>query len=333
MKALMLTSYGKDLRQNIQIMDIDKPIPGDADVLVKVAAAGLNPVDYKLVYGNVKMIWSPKRPFPIGFDCSGTIEAVGNSVQNLKIGDEVYCRVPLEQIGTIAQYIVAPANVVAIKPKTLSFTEAAGIPLVAGTVLQSFAHCNIRPGQKVLIHAGSGGVGSFAIQYAKYLGAEVYTTTSTSNVQWVKDLGAKHVIDYRTQNYLEILPKMDVVFDTLGAEYVNEAIQIIKDGGHIVSIAGQKDRSTLKDLGVPGIIRLLLTLPAGILKLKLRSKKVKYKYVLMSPNKEQLDEISQLIQSGDIKAIVDRKFSLNDAVEAMCYLETGRAKGKVVVVI
>lgn len=332
MKALMLTSYGTNIRKNVQIMDIEKPVPDDGDLLIKIKAASINPVDYKMVYGNVKLVWNPQRPFPLGFDCAGIVESTGRNTRQFKVGDEVYVRVPLNRVGTLAEYICTPENVVALKPKNLSFAEAASIPLIACTVLQSFKHHPIKSGENVLIHAGSGGVGSFAVQYAKSLGAEVYSTTSTRNVQWVKDLGAKRVIDYRSEDYKEIVPKLDLVFDTLGADYVNEAVSLIRDGGSIISIAGQKDNSTLKELKVPGIIRFFITLPARRLKAKLRKKNAKYKYVLMTPNQDDLNQVSEMLESGQIKPIVDREFSLNDAVEALLYLETGRAQGKVIVV-
>ena len=280
------------------------------------------------------MVWNPPKPFPLGFDCAGVVVEKGAQVNDLNIGDEVYSRVPLKNTGTFAEYIAASADVVALKPKNLSFAEAASLPLVAGTVMQSFAFFDINPGDKILIHAGSGGVGSFAVQYARMLGADVYTTTSTRNVQWVKDLGAKHVIDYSVADYRESLPELDFVYDTLGNQYINEAIPFIKKGGTIVSIAGAKDMSTLKELGVPWILRALVTIPTWFLKQKLkRKKKASYKYVLMVPNKNQLEALSNLVEQGKIKAKIDREFSLNDAVEAMVYLEKGRAQGKVVIVM
>lgn len=332
MKALVLTSYGNQLRQNVQIMDIPEPEMGPGDVRIKIKAAALNPVDFKMVYGNAKMVWNPPKPYPLGFDCAGVISEVGSEVTDLNVGDEVYTRVPLKRIGTLAESITTPADVVAKKPANLTFSEAAGIPLVACTVMQSFAYFDIKPGSKILIHAGSGGVGSFAVQYAKHLGAEVFTTTSTRNVQWVKDLGARHVIDYQTQDYQEEVPELDFVFDTLGNQYIKEAIPLLKNGGAIVSIAGYRDDSTLKSFKVPWIIRKPMTLPTFFIKQKLKRKSASYKYVLMVPNKAQLEELSRLYEARALRPIIDREFSLNDAVEAMCYLETGRAQGKVVVV-
>ena len=211
MKALFLQKYGLFIRRNLQFLEKELAKPGENDLLIEVFAAGLNPVDYKIIYGMALAFTRPKRPFPLGFDLSGVVIGKGENVQDFTIGDAVYAKVPWEQMGTIATQISVRSDMVALKPKNINFEEAAGIPLVGCTVVDSFKVAEIKEGTSVLIYAGSGGIGSFAIQYAKYLGAYVYTTTSTSNVEWVKKLGADCVIDYKKEDYKKIVQNVDVV--------------------------------------------------------------------------------------------------------------------------
>ncbi len=250
MKAWKLTGYG-NFDTGIELMDVPTPTPAADEVLIECHAASLNPVDYKIADGQLKFVYKQKKPAGLGFDCSGIVKQAGQDVNHLKAGDEVFCCVPSDSPGTIAEYISVKANVVLPKPANLNFYEAASAPLVGETTISCFEAINLKAGQKILIHAGSGGVGSFAIQYAKLLGAEVYTTTGTSNVSWVKQLGADKVIDYKTQNYKSELPKLDAVFDTLGNNYTLEAFELLKPGGKVVSIAGRKlDNQAAKKYGL-----------------------------------------------------------------------------------
>ena len=212
----------------------------------------------------------------------------------------------------------------------MTFVEAASIPLVGLTTVQVFQKADLKSGDKVLIHAGSGGVGSFAIQYAKSLGAYVYTTTSTKNVDWVKDLGADQVIDYKKENYLSFINEVDIVYDTLGGEYTKDAFRILKKGGKVISIAGDPDNETAKDLGINGLIRFLLKLKRFKIDQLANEKKALYKFVMMHAGGSQLNDIKDLIENKNIRAVIDKEFPFSEAVSALEYVQKGHAKGKVV---
>jgi NADPH:quinone reductase-like Zn-dependent oxidoreductase len=332
MKALQIIGYG-DIAKNVEISEVDKPIAGDHQVLIEVHAASINPIDYKIIEGAMKNINELSFPAPIGFDLSGVVADKGEQVSGFEIGEEVFARVPTETPGTFAKFIAVDANVVVNKPKNLSHAEASSIPLVGLTSVQSFEEAGLKADQKVLIHAGSGGVGSFAVQYAKSKGAYVYTTTSTGNTDWVKKLGADRVIDYKKENYLEIAKEVDMVFDTLGGDYTKDAFKILKKGGSVITIAGDPDNDTAKDLGLNGFIRLLLKLKRFKIDQKAKSKDAYYKFVMMHPDRIQLEEIQQLLQAKAIRPIVDKTYPLSDAVEALEYVKKGHTQGKVVLSI
>jgi NADPH:quinone reductase-like Zn-dependent oxidoreductase len=252
-------------------------------------------------------------------------------VQDFTIGDAVYAKVPWEQMGTIATQISVRSDMVALKPKNINFEEAAGIPLVGCTVVDSFKIAEIKEGTSVLIYGGSGGIGSFAIQYAKFLGAYVYTTTSTSNVEWVKKLGADCVIDYKKEDFRKRVQNVDVVYDTLGGSYTSKALKVVRNGGKIISIAGHHDDATLKKVGVAKIFRFLFWVKGSILLFRMQRKNVFYKHVWSYPNQTTLNYIRDLVEAEKIKPIVDQVFPFEDAVNALVYLQKKRAKGKVIV--
>lgn len=333
MKALFLTRYGFNIRKNVKFLEKEITKPDSDDLLIKVFSSGLNPVDYKIIHGLALLIMRPKRPFSLGFDLSGIVIDKGNEVTDFEIGDEVYSKVPWDQMGTISEEILVRSNMTALKPKNITFAEAAGLPLVGCTVLDSFEVAKVVKGTKILIHAGSGGIGTFAIQYAKFLGAFVYTTTSTENVDWVKALGADVVIDYKKQDYRKIIKNVDVVYDTLGGKYTRQGIGVVKVGGKIISIAGHHDDATLKKVGVAKFFRILFQLKGSLLMYKMKRKNVFYKHVWSYPNKKSLDYISTLIEKGEIKPVNDKAFPFEKSVEALNYLKTNRAKGKVTITI
>ena len=226
MKALQIVKYG-EIKDSLSVNEVKKPSPSAKDILIEVKAAALNPIDYKIVEGHLKDRVPLNLPCTIGFDVSGVVVEKGADVSNFEIGDEVYSRVPQEQMGTVAEFVAVNSDLVAKKPKNISFEEASGLPLTGLTALQALESVGIKENDRILIHAGSGGVGSFAVQYAKAKGAIVYTTTSTKNVGWVKALGADRVIDYKTEDYKEVANNLDIVFDTLGGDYTFDAFEII----------------------------------------------------------------------------------------------------------
>jgi len=333
MKALRLHAYGKNFHRNLIVDEVERPSPGSNDVLIEVDAAAINPVDYKMARGKVKIVLDPPKPFSLGFDVSGRIIEKGINVRDFKVGDSIYAKVPWNQMGTIATHCLIDQEYIATIPSSISMQEAAGLPLVGCTVMDSFRIGKLQKGMKILILGGSGGVGSFAIQYAKYLGAEVYTTTSTKNVDWVKKLGADHVIDYQKEDYRNKAKGVDFVYDTLGGPHTRKAIKLIKKGGTIISIAGHYDTETLKEVGVPSIYIRINQMAMSILLLRMRLKKITYKHVWSQPNREKLEEIARLVDAGKIRPIIDRVYPFEEAIDALYYLQTNRAKGKVIVAI
>jgi NADPH:quinone reductase-like Zn-dependent oxidoreductase len=324
MKALQIIKYG-EVKDSLSINEIEKPSLKPNDILVKVKAASINPIDYKMVEGKLKDMISLNLPTTIGFDLSGVVMEKGADVNKFEIGDEVYSRVPQEQMGTIAEFVSVNSHLVAKKPKNSSFEEAAGLPLIGLTAIQALESVGIKENDRILIHGGSGGVGSFAVQYAKSKGAIVYTTTSSKNVDWVKALGADRVIDYKTEDYKEVVNNLDIVFDTLGDDYTFDAFDLIKEGGKVTTIAGPPDPQTAKQMGMKDY-----KLPDKLAKL-IEKKSAVYKLTWMQPDAEQLNKISRMVEDGDIKPIVDLIYSFENGIDAYLYLATGRAKGKMII--
>ena len=326
MKALQLIKYG-EIKDSLTFNEVSKPVVQAQDVLIEVKAAAINPIDKSIILGNLQSLLPIPIPSSLAYDVSGIVVETGDEVSNFEIGDLVYSRVPQEQMGTLAEYVTVTSAAVSKKPGNISFQEAASIPLAGLTALQSLEYAGIKENDKVLIHAGSGGVGSFAIQYAKAKGAYVYTTTSTSNVQWVKELGADRVIDYKTEDYKSIVKDADIVFDTLGQNYTMEAFEVIKQGGKVVSVVGPLDEESAKMFGMVDY-----KLPKEIATLS-SNKEASYKFIFMHPNGSHLEEIKLLIEDEKIKPIIDKVYPFAESVEAFSHLASGRAKGKIVIKI
>jgi NADPH:quinone reductase-like Zn-dependent oxidoreductase len=326
MKALQLIKYG-EIKDSLAFNEVSKPTVQANDVLIEIKAAAINPIDKGIILGNLKDMLPIQLPSTLAYDVSGVVVEKGDEVSNFEIGDLVYSRVPQEQMGTIAEYVAVTSIAVSKKPGNISYEEAASLPLVGLTALQSLENAGIKANDKVLIHAGSGGVGSFAIQYAKAKGAYVYTTTSTDNVNWVKELGADRVIDYKTEDYKTIVTDADIVFDTLGGNYSVEAFKVIKQGGKVVSVAGPLDEDTAKMFGMADY-----KLPEELSKL-ISGKDASYKFIFMHPNGAHLGEIKLLIEDEKIKPIIDKVYSFSESIEAFTHLASGRAKGKIVIKI
>jgi NADPH:quinone reductase-like Zn-dependent oxidoreductase len=277
MKALQIIKYGK-IKDSLSINEVEKPSIKVKDILIEVKAASLNPIDYKLVEGHLKDMVTLNLPCPIGFDVSGVVVEKGADVSNFEVGDKVYSRVPQEQMGTVSEFVAVNSEVVAKNPTNISFEEAAGLPLTGLTAIPALESVDLKENDRILILAGSGGVGTFAIQYAKAKGAIVYTTTSTKNVGWVKALGADRVIDYKTEDYKEVANNLDIVFDTLGGDYTFDAFKIIKDGGKVTSIVDPPDLDTAKQMGMTDY-----KLNEKLSKL-IEEKSANYKFTWMQPN-------------------------------------------------
>jgi len=306
MRAVAYQNYNS----NIEIIEVEKPKLQDKSVLVEVHAAGINPIDNILHAGYLQQMLELSFPHIMGYDVSGIVVEVGKDVRSVKVGDEVFARPNQEDAGSIAEFARIHENELAIKPKNMSHIDAASIPLAGLTAWQALVtKGNINRGDKVLIHAGSGGVGTLAIQIAKYFGAEVTTTTSSKNKDLVKSLGADLVIDYTTQSFENELSNYDLVIDAIGGDTLTKSFKVLKKGGRLVSIKGQDTENLAKEYGV------------------------NFEWFFMSPDGEMLTEIASLISQGTIKTVIDSTYSMKQAPEAFELLAKGRAKGKIVIMM
>jgi NADPH:quinone reductase-like Zn-dependent oxidoreductase len=331
MKAFVVGRYGD--AGTVQSRDVPDPRVGDDDVLVRIQAASVNPLDLKTRAGDLKVILPYRMPFVLGNDLAGTIVAVGSRVTRFTAGDEVYARPDQNRIGAFAELIAINQDDVAAKPATLTTEEAASLPLVGLTAWQALVErANLRPGQKVLIHAGAGGVGTIAIQLAKHLGAQVATTASSSKIELVRTLGADVVIDYKKQAFETTLHDYDVVLDTVGGETLEKSLRVLKPGGIVVSVAGPPDPAFAKELGANPIVRLAMAALSFRLRQRARRHHVRYSFLFMKASGDQLRELASLVDAGAIRPVVDRVFDFESTREALAYVEEGRARaGKVVV--
>ena len=328
MKAYLVNKY----KHPIEAGEAPEPTVGDHDVLIEIHAAGVNLLDAKIRDGDFKLILPYKAPFTLGHDLAGVVSRVGSAVTRFAVGDEVYARPRDGRIGTFAERIAVHEDDLAIKPARLSMAEAASVPLVALTAWQALVEkANLQRGQKVLIHAGSGGVGTYAIQLAKHLGATVATTTGTSNVEWVRDLGADVVIDYRTQDFEEVIEDYDVVLDSQGGDTLAKSLRVLKPGGIAIGIAGPPDPEFARQRGLRVPLRLVMALLSFKTRRAARRQGVRYSFLLMRASGEQLGEITKLIDSGALRPILDRSYPFDEAPQALGHVEGGRTKGKVVI--
>ncbi|WBO90009.1 NADP-dependent oxidoreductase [Bacillus tropicus] len=331
MKAMIIDKYGK---VPMRMAEVPTPEINEYEVLAEIHAASINPIDFKIRDGKVKMLLKYEMPLILGNDFSGVITKVGSKVTRFKVGDEIYARPRKNKIGTFAEYIAIHENDVALKPKNLSFEEAASIPLVGLTSYQALHDImQLQKGQKILIHAGSGGVGTFAIQLAKIIGATVTTTASEAGANLVKSLGADEIINYKTEKFEDILKDYDAVFDTIGGTTLEKSFNIIKSGGNIVSVSGMPNARFGKEFGSGFFKTLLFSLASKKLTALEKKHNARYSFLFMKPSGDQLRTIANYIEAGKIKPVIDRVFPFEDAQKAMEYSEAGRAKGKIIVKI
>lgn len=330
MKAFIVKGYGK--KEKLHLTEIAEPVVKENDVLVQIHSAGVNLLDSKIRNGEFKLILPYKTPFTLGHDVAGIVTKIGSKVSKFKVGDEVYARPADHRIGTFAEYISINESDAALKPKNLTMEEAASIPLVGLTAWQALIEkANLQKGQKVFIQAGSGGVGTFAIQLAKYLGATVATTTSAANFDLVKGLGADIVIDYKKEDFETILRDYDVVLNSQDTKTLEKSLKILKHGGKIISISGPPDTNFAKEFGLSWMLKVILSLLSFGVRNKAKKHRVNYSFLFMKANGNQLSRIASLIDTGIIRPVIDKVFSFEATNEALSYVETGRAKGKVVI--
>ncbi|MER8866906.1 NADP-dependent oxidoreductase [Mesorhizobium sp. M0751] len=330
MKAFVVDKYNK--KGILRLAEMPEPQLQDSDVLVEVHAAGVNLLDSKVKTGEFKLILPYRRPFILGHDVAGKVVRVGSKVRKFKAGDEVYARPRDGRIGTFAEFIAVNEADVALKPANLSMEEAASIPLVGLTAWQTLIErANLKKGQKVFIQAGSGGVGTFAIQLAKHLGATVATTASAASADLVKSLGAVVVVDYRKDDFEKVLSGYDVVLNSQDAKTLEKSLSVLKPGGKLISISGPPDPEFAREKGLNLMLRLVLRLLSRGIRAKAKRRGVQFSFLVMWAQGDQLSKISALIEAGAIRPVVDRVFPFEATNDALAYVETGRAKGKVVI--
>ncbi|MGB8286374.1 NADP-dependent oxidoreductase [Rhizobium ruizarguesonis] len=332
MKAFVVDKYKK--KGALRLANLPEPELQDNDLLVRIQATAVNLLDSKVRDGEFKLILPYRPPFILGHDVAGTVVKIGPAVRRFKVGDEVYARPRDHRIGTFAEFIAIDQSDVALKPNNLSMTEAASIPLVGLTAWQALVEVGkVKPGQKVFIQAGSGGVGTFAIQLAKHLGATVATTTSAGNAELARSLGADVVIDYKTQDFEKVLSGYDLVLNSQDPKTLEKSLGVLKPGGQLISISGPPDPAFAGELGLNLFLKLVLRLLSRGVRKKAKRLGIRYSFLFMRAEGQQLGQITALIESGAIRPVVDKVFPFEKTGDALAYVETGRAKGKVVITV
>jgi NADPH:quinone reductase-like Zn-dependent oxidoreductase len=333
MKAAVIHRYGSN--DAVSVADIELPILGATDLMVRVHAASVNPVDIRTRDGKLKTLVKYRFPLVLGNDLSGVVVDVGSRVTRFKQGDAIYARVDTNRIGTFAELAVVRDGAAAFKPSNLTFEEAASLPLVALTAWQALVEIGrLGATQRVLIHAGSGGVGSIAIQLARHLGATVFTTVGARNVELVKHLGADVAIDYRSERFEEVAKDCDVVLDSAGGDTLVRSFECVKPGGVVVSInSSTPSPAFARSWGLNPLIVFAIRVLSRKTLSAARKHKARYEYLFVRANGEQLREIAALVESGAITPLVDKIFRLEEIRDALAYSESGRATGKIVIKI
>lgn len=330
MKAAMLMRYGDN--SAVEVADVPIPTIGDTDLLVAVRAASVNPLDVKTRAGEVRILLKYRLPMVLGNDLSGVVTRVGAKVRRFKAGDEVYARLDKSRIGSFAEFAAVRESDAAKKPANVTFEEAASLPLVALTAWQALVELGrTQPGQRVLIHAGSGGVGSIAIQIAHYLGATVLTTVGQRNVDLVKRLGADVAIDYRTTRFEDVAKDCDVVLDSAGGQTLVRSFDCVKPGGVVVSIGGTPSAAFAREWGLNPFLVFVIGVMSRKVTAAARRHNARFEYLFMHPDGAQLAQIAQLVEGRVIEPLVDKVYPLDQVRDALAYSESGRATGKVVI--
>jgi NADPH:quinone reductase-like Zn-dependent oxidoreductase len=328
MKAFVVTHYGPD---GLGSAEVSAPTVGPRDVLVEIRASSINPLDMLIRNGDFKQLIPYKRPFILGHDVAGVVLGVGADVSDFSVGDEVYARPRDLRIGTFAEQVAINTDDVARKPSSLTFEEAGAVPLVALASWQALVDvAKVEPGQKVLVHAGAGGLGSTVIQVAKQLGAYVATTASTKDVDKVRSFGADEVIDYTSQDFSQVLSGYDLVLDSLGKSSLAKSLTVLKPGGLAISVVGPPDAAFATQAGRP-LLKPVMALLSRSVHRKAKQLGVRYSFMFMKASGAQLAALAELYDSGVLRPVVDRTFPFRETLEAIAYVEQGKANGKIVI--
>ncbi|MER6564330.1 NADP-dependent oxidoreductase [Streptomyces sp. NPDC001027] len=329
MKAFVVEKYGKD---GMRAAEVPEPTVGDRDVLVRVSAASINPLDRMVRDGEFKLLLKYKTPFVLGHDVAGVVTRVGSAVRGVEVGDEVYARPRDLRVGGFAEFIAIDMDDVAPKPASLTLQEAAAVPLVALAAWQILVdRAQVRPGQKVLVHAGAGGLGSTVVQLAKHLGATVATTASTENEELVRGLGAD-VVDYAKEDFSKVLSGYDLVLDSLGGANLEKSLTVLRPGGLAIGVVGPPDAAFAKQLGAPSVLGLVMNALSRKIRRRARALGMRYQFFFMQADGSQLRKLSALYDNGKLRPVIDSVFPFDRTLDAMAHVEHGRTKaGKVVV--
>jgi NADPH:quinone reductase-like Zn-dependent oxidoreductase len=330
MRAFVLGKYGPHAAE---LRDEPAPKPGRGEIRIDVKAAGLNPVDFKTREGKLRLIHPYALPIVLGCELSGVVASVGEGVTQFRPGDEVFARVAKDRLGAFAETACVHEDLVAKKPSALDFVHAAAVPLAALTALQALRdELGVKDGMRVFIPGGAGGVGTFAIQIAKHLGATVATTASSRGRALVQRLGADIILDYTTQDLTKDLRDYDAAFDLVGGDTLSGTFSVVRRGGKVVSIAGVPEPMTAtRDLHRGAVLATLFWFASAGLRRRAWRAGVAYRYLFMRPSGKDLDVLTSLIEAKKLEVVVDRVYPFAKIAEAFAYLEKGHAKGKVVV--
>ncbi|MGB3165382.1 MAG: NADP-dependent oxidoreductase [Alteraurantiacibacter sp.] len=331
MRGWAMTGYGGPEKSGMR--EMVRPVQGDGEVLVKVHAAGLNPVDWKTREGKLRAVMDFDMPVVMGNELAGEVIAQGRDATRFALGDRVMVRVPKDRMGAYAEYAAVPEADCALVPASIDDTQAAAIPLAGLTALQVLRdELHLQQGDRVLITGGAGGVGTFAIPLAKWLGAHVTTTASSRGRELVERLGADRVVDYTAEQFEDVIEPVDAAFDMIGGDTLSRCFRIVKSGGKVVSIAGLPEpRTATQDLGRGFPLTALFWVASLKLRMQARMQGVDYRFLLMHPDGEGLVKLASLVDDGTITPVVDKVYPFARMADAMAYLEKGHAKGKVVV--
>ncbi|HEY8209487.1 MAG TPA: NADP-dependent oxidoreductase [Myxococcaceae bacterium] len=332
MKAAAIDRYGGN--EVVTVKDLPAPMPGPAQILIDVHAAGVNPVDFKVRGGKLSAVRKVTFPFILGNEVSGVVRSAGAAVRRFKVGDEVFARLAKLDCGGFAEQAVVEESLAARKPAKLTHVEAAGLPLAGLTAWQALNdRMGVKAGESVLIHAGAGGVGTLAIQLAKHLGAKVFTTASAGSRALVESLGADRVIDYRTERFEDVARGVDAVFDTMGGETLKRSFQAVKRGGRVLSINNLPDAATARQMEMKAPLVAVMAVLGWPLARRAKKAGASYQYLFMWPDGSQLQMLADLVDAGKLRPVMDRTFPLDQAREALAYVEAGKAHGKVVLTV
>lgn len=330
MKAAYINRYGGPWV--LQVGDLPRPVPGPDDLLVRVHAASVNPVDHKIRAGLLKPLLHFDFPLTLGNDVAGVVEAVGDAVSGFGVGDRVFARLDKQRIGAFAEYALVSAGNAAGMPRALDFDEAAALPLVSLTSWQALVDlAHVKAGDRLLIHGGAGGVGSVAIQIAKHLGAWVASTASAANRDWLTELGADLVVDYRTERFEALVGECDAVFDTQGGAVLERSFAVVRRGGVVVTIGGVPNAAWARQRHLNAFTRLALGWMTRRAQRQARRRGVRYEYLFVEPDGKGLAQIAALVDGGVLRPVIDRVYPFERVAEAIAQVEAGHVRGKVVV--